>query len=196
MIGGTASLARNQVAAAALEFALAAPILLIMLFGSLEVGLNLYLKSVLEGAMTQAGRSSSLQLAQAGQSTIDDLVRSQVHAVLPDATVTFARRNYVNFSDRGRPEDFTDSNHNGAYDTGECFTDENDNGVWDADVGKQGLGGANDVVLYTATLDYTDVLPDFSTLGMTGVRRIVASTTLRNQPFSVQTARVTRTVCA
>lgn len=181
--------------AAAVEFALAVPILLTLLLGALEVGLNLYLRSVLEGALLMAGRSSSLQAAQAGQAAIDASVESQIHAILPSASVTFSRRNYVAFSDRGRPEDFTDANANDAYDPGECFTDENDNGQWDTDVGKAGQGGANDVVLYTASVDYRSVLPDFSTLGMAGLRTISASTTLRNQPFSVQTARVSHRIC-
>jgi len=181
--------------AAAVEFALAVPILLTLLLGALEVGLNLYLRSVLEGALLMAGRSSSLQAAQAGQAAIDATVEAQIHAILPSASVTFSRRNYVAFSDRGRPEDFTDANANDAYDPGECFTDENDNGQWDTDVGKAGQGGANDVVLYTASVDYRSVLPDFSTLGMAGLRTISASTTLRNQPFSVQTARVSHRIC-
>lgn len=181
--------------AAAVEFALAVPILLTLLLGALEVGLNLYLRSVLEGALLMAGRNSSLQAAQAGQAAIDATVESQIHAILPSASVTFSRRNYVAFSDRGRPEDFTDANGNDAYDPGECFTDENDNGQWDTDVGKAGQGGANDVVLYTASVDYRSVLPDFSTLGMAGLRTISASTTLRNQPFSVQTARVSHRIC-
>jgi len=181
--------------AAAVEFALAVPILLTLLLGALEVGLNLYLRSVLEGALLMAGRSSSLQAAQAGQAAIDATVESQIHAILPSASVTFSRRNYVAFSDRGRPEDFTDANANDVYDPGECFTDENDNGQWDTDVSKNGQGGANDVVLYTASVDYRSVLPDFSTLGMAGLRTISASTTLRNQPFSVQTARVSHRIC-
>lgn len=189
------ALAGNTVAAAMVEFALAAPILLMLILGALEVGLNLYLRSVLEGAMLQAGRASSLEAAQDGQAAIDDQVTAQVHAVLPDARVTFQRSNYVTFSDIGRPEDFTDANGNGTYDNGECFTDENNNALWDGDVGRGGLGGANDVVRYTATLDYSGVIPDFTRLGVSSTRRMSASTTLRNQPFSVQTSRVKPRIC-
>ena len=185
----------NTAAAAVMEFALVAPILLMLILGALEVGLNLYLRSVLEGAMAQAGRSSSLEAAQAGQTAIDNQVRTQVHAVLPDARVTFQRSNYMTFSDVGRPEDFTDANGNGTYDIGECFTDENRNAQWDADVGADGLGGANDVVRYTATLDYSGIIPDFTRLGISSNRRLTASTTLRNQPFSVQTAHVKPRIC-
>lgn len=185
----------NTTAAAMVEFAFAGPILLMLILGALEVGLNLYLRSVLEGAMLQAGRASSLEAAQDGQTAIDNLVTAQVHAVLPDARVTFQRSNYMTFSDVGRPEDFTDANGNGTYDNGECFTDENGNAQWDADGGRGGLGGANDVVRYTATLDYTGIIPDFTRMGINSNRRLTATTTLRNQPFSVQTAHVKPRIC-
>lgn len=185
----------NATAVAVLEFAFAAPILLMLILGALEVGLNLYLRSVLEGAMLQAGRNSSLEVAQEGQTAIDNQVKAQVHALLPDARVTFQRSNYTTFSDVDRPEDFTDANGNGTYDNGECFTDENNNAQWDDDVGRGGLGGANDVVRYTATLNYAGVIPDFTRLGISSNRRLTASTTLRNQPFSVQTTRVKPRIC-
>ena len=181
--------------AALIEFAFAAPVLILLIFGSIEVGVNLYLRSVLEGAMQQAGRNSSLELAQAGQTTIDSLVTNRVKSIMPGASVTFTRKNYTAFSDIGRPEDFDDLNANNIYDSTECFDDENENNTWDADVGKDGLGGANDVVLYTALLDYDGLLPDMTGMGAPKFRQITASTTLRNQPFSTQSIRTVKQVC-
>ncbi|MFM6930644.1 MAG: TadE/TadG family type IV pilus assembly protein, partial [Novosphingobium sp.] len=137
--------------ATAVEFALILPVLLTLLFGTFEMGLAQYMRSVLEGAMQQAGRNSSLQSGATSQSAIDSYVRSQVQSVYPGATVSFTRSNYTTFSDVSAPEDFTDSNANGRYDAGECFIDQNGNRQWDADRAMSGLGGANDVVLYTAT---------------------------------------------
>ncbi|PLK27811.1 pilus assembly protein TadE [Novosphingobium sp. TH158] len=165
-----------------------------LVLGTFELGLAQYLRAVLEGAMQQAGRNSTLQKSASSQTGIDDYVRTQVRAVMPGANVTFSRRNYSTFSDVLTPEDFTDLNANGRYDSGECFIDENDNRTWDSDVAKSGQGGANDVVLYTATVSYSSTLP-MSALGLSPVRELTASTTLRNQPYSSQASRSAVQIC-
>ncbi len=95
------------------EFAIIMPLLLLLLLGTIEFGLNLYMRAVLEGVMQQAGRNSGLQTAQAGQDAIDAIVTSRVRAILPNAEVDFVRKNYSEFSGVGRPEDFEDTNANG-----------------------------------------------------------------------------------
>lgn len=189
------TLARDTRAVAAVEFAMVMPVFLLLLLGSFEFGMNVYLRSVLEGAMQQAGRNSSLQLAQGGQSTIDNLVRTQVQNILPNATVTFDRDNYASFSRVNKPEDFTDANSNGIYDAGECFMDANGNNTWDADGGRDGLGGANDVVEYTATVSYSSWIAGAASLGISPTTRIQAKTILRNQPFASQPGWSARQVC-
>jgi len=153
------------------------------------------MRSVLEGAMQQAGRNSGLQSSQSSQTTIDTFVRDRVQAILPSATVTFTRQNYQAFQTVGRPEDFTDTNANGAYDSTECFQDANGNGVWDADGGRTGIGGANDVVEYTATVSYSSIIPGGSALGLSPTTSISATTMLRNQPFASQPSWTTVQVC-
>lgn len=189
------ALLADAAGAALVEFAIIVPVLAMLLLGSIEFGLNVYLRAVLEGAMQQAGRNSSLQSAQAGQSAIDTFVRSRVQAILPNATVTFTRENYFTFSTVGLPEDFTDSNANGVYDSTECFQDANGNGVWDADAGRTGLGGANDVVEYTATVSYQSIIPGGTALGLSPTTRIQATTILRNQPFATRATWTTTQVC-
>ena len=189
------ALLRDRTGAAAIEFAIVAPVFLMMLFGSFEFGLNIYLRSVLEGSMQQAGRNSTLQTAQSNQSTIDAYVSNQVHNILPNATVTFDRENYSNFSAVGRPEDFTDSNSNGVHDAGECFQDINGNGVWDADAGRNGIGGANDVVYYTATVNYSSFISAGAAFGISPTTTIKATTILRNQPFATQPTWNAAQVC-
>lgn len=192
----TRTLPRDTAGAAMVEFAIIAPVLLMLLFGTLEFGLNVYLRSVLEGAMQQAGRNSSLQTAQTGQSGIDAAITTQMHNILPNATVAFQRQNYANFAAVGRPEDFTDSNGNGVHDTGECFQDINANATWDADAGRTGIGGANDVVEYTATVSYESWIPVASALGISPTTSIQAKTLLRNQPFATQPSWSTVQVCS
>lgn len=189
-------LIRNTAGAALIEFAVIAPVLLMLIFGSLEFGLNVYMRAVLEGAMQQAGRNSTLQTSQSSTTTIDNLVATQVHNILPSAAVTFTRENYSTYSNVGRPEDFTDTNGNGVRDPGECFQDLNGNGVWDADAGRTGLGGANDVVEYTATVTYPSFVPAAAALGISPTTTIRATTMLRNQPFATQPTWNTVQICS
>lgn len=179
----------------AVEFGFVAPLLIMLVLGSFQLSLDVWAKSILTGAVQQAGRDSGLEDAHNSQSAIDDFVKEQVQAFLPAAKVTFQRKNYQTFSDVGRPEDFTDSNNNGVHDGNECFEDENGNGQWDADVGASGQGGARDVVVYTATMKYTELVPLSRFIGLDGDRTISATTTLMNQPFSTQADRVTKVVC-
>lgn len=177
------------------EFAIIMPLLLLLLLGTIEFGLNLYMRAVLEGVMQQAGRNSGLQTAQAGQDAIDAIVTSRVRAILPNAEVDFVRKNYSEFSGVGRPEDFEDTNANGNYDGGECFSDINRDGVWNADAGRTGIGGANDVVEYTATVSYPSLIPAAAMLGLYPTTEIKAKTILRNQPFATQQARASVRIC-
>lgn len=189
------ALARDERGAALVEFAIIVPVLALILLGSIEFGLNVYLRGVLEGAMQQAGRNSSLQSAQGGQTAIDTFVRTRVQDILPNASVTFVRENYYTFSTVGKPEDFTDSNANGTHDANECFQDANGNNTWDADGGRSGLGGANDVVEYVATVTYPSLIPGGAAIGLSPTTTIKATTILKNQPFATQASWTTRQVC-
>jgi len=188
-------LATDAAGAATVEFAVVVPVLAMLLLGTLEFGTNLYMRNVLEGAMQQAGRNSGLQTAQSGQTAIDDAVRSRVQAILPNATVNFRRESYASFSRVNKPEDFTDTNANGVYDSTECFQDANGNRTWDADTARSGLGGANDVVEYTATVSYPSLIPGGQALGISPTTTITASTVLKNQPFATQPSWTTTQVC-
>ena len=189
------ALLRDRTGAALVEFAIVAPVLLMLIFGSLEFGLNVYMRSVLEGAMQQAGRNSSLQSAQAGQTAIDDAVAAQVRNILPRADVKFKRLNYQTLTGVSRPEDFTDTNGNNIRDPGECFTDINNNSMWDADAGRTGQGGANDVVKYTATVTYPSWIPVAAAMGISPTTSISATTILKNQPFATQNGWTGTRIC-
>lgn len=195
MIARLHSLRRDRRGVSAVEFGLVAPILLGLIMGTLQLGLDMWAKSVLNGAMQEAGRNSGIEDYHKSQSVLDDHVRAQVQSMLPMAKLTFTRKNYQNFSDVGTPEDFTDSNKNGVYDDKECFSDENGNGQWDADAGKTGQGGARDIVVYTATMQYKELVPVHALLGLGESRKFTASTTLMNQPFSTQADRTVKEIC-
>lgn len=188
-------LRRDERGASAVEFALIAPFMIGLVLGTMQLSLDVWAKSILTGAVQEAGRDSSIEEYHSDQKALDDRVTAQVHAFLPSARLSFERKNYENFTDVSLPEDFVDSNDNKKYDSGECFTDENGNGEWDADLGANGQGGARDVVKYTATMDYDELLPVSGFLGLGKSRKFMASTTLMNQPFSTQADRVTKDIC-
>ena len=195
MIGRLHSLRRDRRGVSAVEFGLVAPILVGLILGTLQLGLDMWAKSVLNGAMQEAGRDSGIEDYHSNQKALDDHVREQVGALLPMAKLTFTRKNYQNFTDVGAPEDFTDSNHNGVYDDKECFEDENGNAQWDADGGMAGQGGARDVVVYSAVMEYKELVPVSKFVGMGDERKFTASTTLMNQPFSTQADRTVKEIC-
>jgi Flp pilus assembly pilin Flp len=187
-------LARDETGATVVEFALIMPVLLCLLFVGFELGFSQYMRAVLEGTLQEAGRAATLQSAQASQTSIDDMVRARVQSVFPNSNVTLTRKNYATFADVNRPEDFTDLNANGRRDSGECFNDLNGNGIWDADVGRSGNGGANDIVVYTAAISYQTAMP-VRIFGLNPITVLNASTTLRNQPYGTQASRTAVQIC-
>lgn len=169
---------------AAVEFALVAPVLLLMLIGIFDMGHMAYVWSVLHGAVQQVGRNGTLEDTSTTQ--IDAYVRQIVQGVAPGATVDTKRSSYYDFSDIARPEVWNDKNGDGTCNNSETYSDENRNGRWDADIGKDGNGGANDVVVYTVTVTYSPLfaIPLLGTVGTT--RTLTAKAVVKNQPYALQ----------
>ena len=173
------------------EFAIVAPVLCLLLMGMFDLGFQGYAQTTIKGALQEAGRHSSLEPTLVTTSELDDEVRRRVQAVIPEAEVTFDRKNYATFGDIRKPEDFRDNNSNGVCDDGEPFDDVNGNGTHDLDRGRNGVGGARDAVLYTATATYPRVFPLHGFVkGMDGTVTLTGQTVLRNQPYDEQAARV------
>jgi Flp pilus assembly pilin Flp len=188
-------LAADETGATIVEFAIVAPVFLVLLLGIFDFGHGIYAQAVLQGAVNQAGRNSGLESGADQLAEIDESIRAQVRNIVPQGAILTSRRNYQSFNDVNKPEDFVDANGNGVYDAGECFTDVNGNGVWDADRSLEGLGGADDVVLYTASLEYDRIVPLYQFIGGDRRRTIAASTILRNQPFGSQATRPEVQIC-
>lgn len=186
-----ATLRGDSRGAALVEFAMIAPVLLLLMLGMFDMGYNYYMQSQLQGAVQKAARDSTTQKANAGSAWIDARVTEAVQDIVPNATLTFSRRAYSTFSDVHRPEDFTDIDENGACNDGEPYEDANDNGSWDADRGADGGGGARDAVLYVTTVSYPRA---FGMPGIGGLSPNVttqAVTVLRNQPWDAQNVSAT-----
>lgn len=172
----------------AVEFGLVAPVLLLMMMGFFDLAHRAYALTVLQGAVEDAGRRSTLQSGTANISSIDAAVTKVVRPILGnDAVFTPGRTSYTTFSDVGTPERFVDkAPFNNKYDPGECFEDANGNGVWDADRGKNGQGNAQDIVVYKISVSYPRMFPMAGLLGWPENETVGASTVLRNQPWAAQ----------
>ena len=172
------------------EFAFVAPTLCMLLIGLFDLGFQTYAQTSLTGAMQEAARKSALEPTAITTAELDADITAAVKSVVPGAEVSFERKNYETFSDINKPEDFTDNNSNGICDNGEPFEDLNGNANWDQDRGRNGLGGARDAVLYTATASFDRVFPLHGFIDLPKEITIEAATVLRNQPYDSQTERV------
>jgi Flp pilus assembly protein TadG len=188
-------LARDECGVTAVEFALIAPVFFLLLMGTFNLGQAVYLQGVFHGAVQDAGRDAGLEAAASNLAAIDNLVIARVKGIAPDGAIISSRKNYATFNDVGTPEDFEDANNNGAYDDNECFIDVNGNDSWDQDRAIGGLGGADDVVVYTADLTYRWLIPMGGFIGWADTNTVSASTVLRNQPFGSQAARPEKQIC-
>jgi len=172
--------------ATAIEFAAIAPALMMVLLGLMDLSYNIYATTLLEGAIQEAGRDSTIEGAETRGLAIDNELRDRVDDIVPNATIAINRRAYVDYSDVNRPEDFTDTNDDGVCGDGEPFEDINRNGMWDEDRGVADMGGARDAVLYTVTVSYPRAFPVMKLLGFSPTVTTRSRTVLRNQPYGPQ----------
>ena len=125
------------------------PILLLMTFGTIEIGMIMAVQSTLEGGLKEASRYGIT-----GQTPSDTTRIDKIRAILKNHTIGLVDmaeakitiKTYQSFSKIGEMEPLQDtpaplegeeSNacHNGRFDAdcpGETFTDVNANHVWDA----------------------------------------------------------------
>ena len=179
----------------AVEFAIVAPVMCMMLMGLCDLAYQGYVQSLLTGAMQKAGRDSTIQGSSTKTGAIDAKVMGVVRSAARNATYTSTRKSYARFENI-KPEAFQDNNGNGSYDQpSECFTDVNGNNSWDTDPGLAGQGSANDVVLYSIEITYPRLFPLAGMLGLPEMQKLAATTVLKNQPWAQQNAFTAKQVC-
>ena len=166
------------------EFALIAPVLLLTLFGMFDIGHAMYTKALLQGAIDNAARDSTIQGTTS--LALDTQVKNVVKQIVPGATPVFTRTYYTDFSDVSQPEEFIDANSNSTCDTGESYEDANGNGAWDSSRSRTGRGGARDAVVYKVTVTYPRLFPVASFIGQSNNTTMTAVAVLRNQPYGLQ----------
>jgi Flp pilus assembly pilin Flp len=182
----------NEDGASILEFALIAPVVMMMVMGTMDIGHSLFVRATLDGTVQDAARSSSLEGATSliQQDLIDERVASTIRELAPGANVTVSRRYYKTFSTAAlaRAEEVIEqSPGNLKCDRGESFMDANGNRVWDADGGSDGQGGAKDIVIITFKVSYPRIFPMAPMLGWPANVEMESNSILANQPYGDQT---------
>lgn len=192
MSGLFAKLLRSQDGAAAMEFGLIAMPLTIMVMGVLDVGHSYYVETILDGAMEQAGRASSLEGSASitNQQLIDADIRTNIRQVAPGATVNVTRRFYKTFSRAAAAQAeaiVADTAPLGQCSGTESYIDANNNNTWDQDGGDSGQGGSKDVVIIKVTVQYPRLFPTASLIGFGQNVQLISDSILANQPYAAQT---------
>lgn len=185
----------NQSGTSVMEFGLIAPALIMMIMGTYDVGHNIYLKAVLNGALQEVGRDSSLEGASNAdqRDAIDTKLKAMVSNLAPSANVAVSRRYYKTFSEAAASKKeaiIEDPNNppNGLCDyPNESFMDANHNGKRDLDGGNDGQGGARDVVIIKVTITYNRLFPSAAFIGYGENVAIVSDSVIANQPYGKQT---------
>jgi Flp pilus assembly protein TadG len=180
-------IAADVAGATIVEFALIVPLLIGLLMMILEVGYQNYVEAMVQGALAKASRLTTVGNTTAAN--VSATIKAEVRAVVPAEYVTVSTRRYYNFSNVGKPEKITsDTDPRGTFNLGDCFEDANNNGIYDATPGDDGVGSADDVIFYTATVRYPNLTPVGPLMGWTRTRTVTETTLVRNQPFTSRAA--------
>ena len=180
-------LRRNRKGSAVTEFAIAAPVVIMATVGIIEFSMILFVSSLLEGGLREASRFGLTGFQPNGltrEERILKIVEDHTHGLVDGTAINLSTLVYPSFDSIGQPEPFTDENSNGTFDAGEPYMDINGNNQWDPDMGAAGLGGPEDIVLYTIEYDWplmTGMLNGF--VGNDGKIGLRASVVVRNEPY-------------
>ncbi len=200
------ALRQDRRGATLVEFAYIAPVMVLMIMAGLETGYTMYLKTVAAGTLETSARAASLEGAT--ESQFDGDIRTAMKRILPnyartDDNIILTKKNYTDYSRIDAAEKITvDHNGNGVLDAPfdyngdgtpdqDCWIDEDLNGAYGTNEGASGLGGPDDGVFYTVTLELPRLFPMASMMGLSETLTVTARTLVINQPFGTQTVRPT-----
>ena len=116
----------------ALEFGIAAPVIVTVAAGIFELAMVMFVSTLAEGGLREASRFSITGFVPSGTTREERILQIlKDHTIglvdIDAATITF--KVYPSFGDIGKPEPFTDTAPaNGSYDAGEAYQDINGNG--------------------------------------------------------------------
>lgn len=189
-------LAGNDDGVTVVEFAVIAAPLLMLLMGGLDIAHQAWVRAQMQGALTDAARIAVVENPDFGGGnslTIErDIVRymeDTIGQVAPNVEVTVDQRSYSDFSSISQGEKLTrDNNGNGRYDRSDedCFEDFNLNARYDQSSGRDGRGGADEVVFYDAEVTMPRLIQIGGLFGQSNITQMHLSTAVRTQPYATR----------
>lgn len=162
MLRGMKVLGRNSEGATAIEFAMVAPVLIWLIFGTIEFGIMMATQSALEGATSQAARSYKAAARTTSQGADANAIHSRIastgRGLLAPARLRVTARTIAWGGSQGFGETPDES-------TGQS-------------------GSTGDIVQYRAYYDYNIHTPFLANFlgGGAGIVRLVSSTVVQNEP--------------
>lgn len=171
----------------AIEFAIIAPVALMILMGTVEISLMMYAIVILEGATFQGsrtGKTGYVEGALTQEQTIIARVEDYAGILLDINALQITSKSYSNFGNIEQGEPFVDLDGDGVRDSGENFTDTNGNGVYDDDLyDTAGYGGARDITVYTVSYPWQVFTPMLAPFFNNGTMTLSARTVVKNEPY-------------
>ena len=177
------------------EFAILFVPLMTVIMGLTELGYQSYLNMMTQSVSHRIAREATV--GGLTQIQIEDSALELLSPVLLNgANVNISTSSYFDFTGIGQPETITnDVNSNDIVEEGDCFNDVNGNTTHDSDLGRDSVGGADDVVTYTINIDSPRLLGVAGFLGLPDRLNIEASSATRNQPFEDQNPPIIQQFC-
>jgi TadE-like protein len=183
--------ALNTRGLAVIEFAFVGPMLILVIFMILQIGMLGWAKSSLETAVRDAARFGITGDPGTGATRDASIVaaietRMSSFRRVAGQQIIVTSKVYPTFEDITQPEKIKpDVNNNGVCNPGDSFEDYNGNGVYDADMKKSGYGGPNDVVIYDVTYPLEPIVPATSSFfGFGSIFNLKATVAMQNEPFA------------
>lgn len=171
----------------ALEFAMLAPVLFLLMMAIIEFGLILVVNIALEGATNIGSRLGKTGYTE-NNLTREAYIRQEITrfsgGFIKPANLVIEVLSYSDFDKIGQPEPcITPSPCSGQ--PGVNFTDVNGNGRWDQDMGAASAGGGGQVALYRVRYPWRVATPGLATVlgAQNGIYTITSVATVRNEPF-------------
>lgn len=178
---------RHEEGVTALEFAIVAPVFMLLLFGIIEFALIMMAYNVMEGATAVSSRLGKTGYTASGvtrEQTIINAITDRAGSLIDAQFLTVTSKFYKQFDQINDPEPYSDTNGNGTRDGGENYTDINGNAQWDPDMGASGYGSAGDIVVYEVRYPWKISVPIISSLvGTNGTYTITTHAVVKNEPY-------------
>ena len=185
------SLRREDSGVTILEFAMVAPVMLLLLLGFFDLGYRAYASSVLQGALHDAARMATV--GGYSMTQIDTRVKTRLSNFATRSVTTTEAASYYQFSGVSQPELIVgDTTPLNTYNAGDCFEDQNGNNSYDTDRARSGTGGSDDIVRYRVSITFPRVFPLGILLGWSNSQTLSSETVLRNQPYAGRSISINR----